>query len=307
MNVDMALRYRDFVVQRHQIWSQRQAGAPAPWASDPILQTFKFTNVFRVLDAGSQYLLTQLLTGDDVDWRTALMRSYLYRITNLPGVWEYTHQQLGRYPRPEDLGEGLVDMWEEFRAAGHQVFSGAYIVRPQPATAGVSKVYSVVHMARRLFHPDSPTSLLGEWEALDGPHVMSQRFELLRAQPGIGNFIAMQVLTDFGYSPHGHDQDENRFVVPGPGCLKGVAELERGEDPVQTLVWAHQALLADPECPVLDLGGGGLRTPSLMDIQNTFCEFSKYARHMRKPVPARTYSPAHPGPQPEPVYPVHWE
>ena len=60
MDVDMWLVYRAFVIERHKIWERRQAGEPGPWTRDPILASRKFTNVFRVLDPGTQFVLTDL-------------------------------------------------------------------------------------------------------------------------------------------------------------------------------------------------------------------------------------------------------
>jgi hypothetical protein len=35
---------------RHQIWINRQQGKPKPWTDDPILQSYRFCNVYRELD-----------------------------------------------------------------------------------------------------------------------------------------------------------------------------------------------------------------------------------------------------------------
>ena len=40
-----------FARARHQIYLRRKNGQPPPWTDDPILQRYRFTNVFRELDA----------------------------------------------------------------------------------------------------------------------------------------------------------------------------------------------------------------------------------------------------------------
>src|ERR1017187_6634321 len=40
-----------FIKERHAIYPRRQAGKPKPWTKDPILQQYRFCNVFRELDA----------------------------------------------------------------------------------------------------------------------------------------------------------------------------------------------------------------------------------------------------------------
>lgn len=298
MNVDMVLTYLDFVVDRHQVWEKRQRGEAGPWSNDPILQRNKFTNVYRVLDYGSQFLLTELLNDPGAGPEDALARSFLYRMSNEPLTWQHSKKVMGRYPLATDLDFYLGDLWADYRDAGNRVFSGAYTIMPLPGVGGFDKAKEVVRMAEQSFNPGSPTYVGDKF--LDAP-TMAERFAVLRAIPNVGDFIAMQVLTDFGYSPFGTDQDENDFVVPGPGARKGAKELELGMSAASTLTWCRDQVLQLPDCPML-----AGRPPSAMDIQNTLCEFSKYARFMRQPEPARVFKPLHPGAPVAPVLPRHW-
>lgn len=300
IQLSMKQAYLDFVVDRHSVWAQRQNGLEAPWTGDPILSARKFTNVFRVLDVGSQFLLKELLNDPACGPRGALMRSYLYRITNRPDAWVYLKNQWGTYPTRSDLDNVMVEELKHFRDQGGKVFSGAYIIRPEPTTKGVDKIESVVGMAHRLFGLSSPVEIANDFVKASS---MQERFNILRAQKGIGNFIAMQVLTDYGYSRHGADQDENSFIVPGPGAVNGAAEIFPDREATEVIHWARWEILDLGErCPTIHG-----RPPSLMDVQNTLCEFSKYARYLRSPARPGPYRPAHPGLQEPPVLPVHWD
>lgn len=303
MNVDMAMAYLEFVPERHKVWERRQAGQAQPWTEDPILQTKKFTNDFRVIDHGSQFLLTELLNEPGISAGDALARAWLYRMTNRPQVWEASKILDGGYPQAEHMTSRLADRWCNWRDNGGQVFSGAYIIMPEPGVSGVDKTKSVIRLAENMFNPDSPRNIVEEF--LDAP-TMAARFRVLHAQPGIGPFIAMQVLTDFGYSPFGANQNENDFVIAGPGARKGAKEIFPNAKPMDVFRWAQEQVWALEDSPTLRLPNGALRKLSLMDIQNTFCEFSKYARYMRKPGSTRPFPPAHPGPLPDPVLPAHW-
>jgi hypothetical protein len=108
----------------------------------------------------------------------------------------------------------------------------------------------------------------------------------------------MQILTDWGY--RGDDDLEDDFVVPGPGCIKGAKVIYPDRPVMKTLRWAVDAVRELADCPRL-----GYRKPSIMDVQNTLCEFSKYHRYTNKPVPA-PYQPSHPGQQPTPVLPTYY-
>lgn len=306
--------YLDFVRNRHSVWNARQAGLPAPWTSDPIVATRKFTNVYRVLDHGSQFLFDGMLEGDPTD---VLMRCFLYRHTGRTEAWEFAEVMLGRWPVLDDLADGgLLRLFKEYRGATstkvvktrwagvptdrlvakRQVFTNAYLVFPQTHDKGSDKLESILSLTERVFVDSG--DFARDFLAMEGDP--AARFALLRGQRGVGDFMAMQILTDWGYSSHGADHDENAFVVAGPGSRRGAQAVFPHQRPETTIAWGRETL---------DMLGYSLpigRAPSLMDVQNTLCEFSKYVRYLGKPTPAKPYEPAHPGPQPTPVYPLHW-
>ena len=280
--------YRHFVQDRFAIYLARQKGRPQPWTEDPILASKKFTNVFRVLDPGSQFVFEL----DDDDPGTVITRLMLYRMTNLPSTWKAVHAELGRYPTLEDILEmdRLVSIIQRYRDYGNRVFSGAYIIIPEPGTAN-DKIEGAVRVTREF----AKTTMRDFLES----KTQEQRFRALSSVPGMGKFLSMQVLTDWGYL-----QDvnlENAFIVAGPGARRGAAHLNNlpAERTIEILTehWER-------ERSVLLHG----RPPSLMDVQNTLCEFSKYHRFARggKKYRQIPYSPAHPGEQPFPILPTWW-
>lgn len=305
IDADVAMDYVAFVVERHKIWQARQAGLPQPWTDDPILARRKFTNVFRVLDPGSQFVLTDI-DEPELDERDTLARLVLYRYTNRPATWQHIGDEMGGYPTADQMGEDLIQVFREYRDSGNQVFSGAYIILPQPGVVGTDKCEDVVNLARTVVDDVFP-----EWDFATS---QEDRFDLLLRNKGVGKFLAMQILTDWGYTHHGSDV-ENEFVICGPGADAGARELDRltvGDKwpakgvALEVLEWCWEAIYAHPGCPTVGLSGGMLRRPSAMDVQNTLCEFSKYARLQRKMSSGPPYSPDHPGVQPAPLFPEHW-
>ena len=87
--------------------------------------------------------------------------------------------------------------------------------------------------------------------------------------------MAMQIATDLGYTKGEPDQ-ENTFILAGPGSKRGVGYLLGKE--YATVAEAKHIITTFPveELPPLPESNG--RPASWMDIQNVFCEFSKYAR-----------------------------
>lgn len=302
---DAALNFLGYVEARHQVWEARQAGLPQPWTDEPIVASRKFTNVFRILDPGTQFIMTDLLE-DDPSERDLLMRLFLYRHTGRTEVWEYARVMMGQYPTTEDLDD-LLEVWRDYRGEGkgRPVFTGAYLVFPQSATPGTDKLESIINLTARLFcegrFPDGdivPDFLASTTQA--------ERFATLRRNKGVADFMSMQILTDWGYTPHSGVDREDEFVVPGPGARKGAAALDPGRKAEDVLRWAVDSIRNSESCPTLDVPGSKPRVPSYMDVQNTLCEFSKYVRYASKPLPNKPYQPAHPGPQDPPVLPEHW-
>lgn len=293
--------YLDFVEARHNVWIERQVGAPAPWTSDPILASKKFTNVFRVLDPGSQFVLTDLVE-ENGSARDTLMRLFLYRHTGRVEAWEHMRGELGYLLLHWDL-DTVLEYWRDYRAEGNPIFTGAYLVYPGSSTSGTDKLDYIIGLTQRLFTPGSPEDVVPDFLKAT---TQAERFGVLRRNRGVADFMSMQILTDWGYTPFGLDV-ENDFVVPGPGCRKGIMAITDTPDQLSFLHFARAEVLMGDDVPVLNLPGGGSRVPSIMDVQNTLCEFSKYVRYLSKGSAAKPYLPAHPGPQPEPVLPAHWE
>lgn len=296
IDADAAVAFLDFVRERHQVWEKRQLGLPQPWTEDRILATRKFTNVFRLLDPGSQFLITDLL--DDTEDRDILMRCFLYRHTNLPSAWK-AFNSVEAYPLHQEL-DLLREFWKDYRSEGGQVFSGAYMIYPQSSTPGTDKVDSIIDLTKRLFTPGSPDDIVPDFLA---SRTQRERFEVLRRNKGVADFMSMQILTDWGYST---EFREDEFVVPGPGARKGAAVIDPSAKAEHIIGWASGAIYRMEHVPTITTPNGRQHPPSVMDVQNCLCEFSKYARFASKPSPEKLYSPAHPGVQSEPVLPRHW-
>ena len=306
--LDARMDFLDFVQARHNAWLARNAGVPQPWTDDPIVNTRKFTNVFRVLDYGSQFVLTDLL-DPELSPEDQLCRLFLYRHTGRVEVWQFLEMMLGRYPKIADL-EDCREIFKTYRGDAHvrtrtvdpkspgrktqtdfkrSVFTSAYLVFPQSQVPGTDKLDSIIDLTKRLFLHEAVGQRFRDAET------QQARFRVLRDNKGVADFMSMQILTDWGY---GTEFREDLMVVPGPGARKGADALGMRAD--EAVEWAVKSIRAMEQPPLLDG-----RVPSYMDAQNCLCEFSKYVRYQQKPVPPALYTPAHPGPQPY-VLPQHW-
>lgn len=243
-----------FARDRHTIW---EGGS----VDDKILTRRKFTNVFRVIDRGSQYLLNLMNTYEDPADRLAL--SYFYRQVNRPETMEaiISHHD-GYVPTFADLmspsfyDRVVKPVFEERSGA---FLSGAYMILIM-----TNDSRSLMEKMRAIFPAARPYLL-----RVAGEPELEGRVRILRETPGLGPFLSMQIATDLGYC-EGEPDQENSFILPGPGSRKGVKYISKQK--------AEQVIRSFPveELPPLPHSNG--RPPSLMDIQNVFCEFSKYAR-----------------------------
>jgi len=228
--------------------------------------------VFRVLDRGSQYLLSLMNMHDDMIDRVAL--SYLYRQINRPDTFDVIIDQNDGYiPAAEDI---FNPFWYDkviapvVAARPGAFLNGAYIIliKPGDKRGTVEKMKDVFPRAEKW---------LGH---VAGMGDLATRVRLVEETHGIGPFLAMQIATDMGYTKGEPDQ-ENSYVLAGPGSRKGVGEmLGLGKDATQMQAQMTIAQFPVERLPALPYSNG--RPPSLMDIQNVFCEYSKYCRMVRK-------------------------
>lgn len=268
MKLDDIQTVVNFAKARHRLWEGKGT-------KSQILTNRKFTNVFRVLDRGSQYLLQLMDLHDDTIDRLAL--SYFYRQVNRPDTMDdIIAANDGYVPEAAEIfdPQWYDDVVRPVAAARPGRFlSGAYmiVVSPNDPRPIVDKMQATFPAA---------ANLLGHVAEVGD---LATRVMLLQEVRGIAAFMAMQIATDLGYTKGEPDQ-ENTYILPGPGAKRGAGYLvgktyaseKEARDIIQNF----------PRELLPTLPGSNGRPPSWMDVQNVFCEYSKYARLTEKPLPA---------------------
>lgn len=309
--------YTHYVRERWQVYLRRSMGLPAPWTDDPVIAGTKFTNDFRILDAGTQFLVGSLC-AEPVPLPELMMRCFLYRYTNRPEPWEYAREQWGRYPLIEDLESGaLMELW---RAAPVPVSGNAYQMYVGGQNSGISRTDWCVGLAAQAFTPDGGAIVIPahKWSRT-GEHYILPRlldvwgdaealFRTLTTVPQCATFMGQQILTDFTYLP-GSTMSDSDWVEPGPGSRRGMDLVWPGskEPHAVRLRAAHEYWQTSIRAPRLSSGHVQDRPLSLMDVQNTFCEFQKYVRRLESGKTFTPYRPKNPDETwAEPFLPAHW-
>lgn len=268
--------YWRFAAERQRVFFRRLARAAPPWTGDPILGTYKFTNAYRASDRVSQYLIRHVIYRDDLPSSTAevCFRILLFKLFNKIETWQLLEEEVGALTYGEYQFARYDGVLTRAMQAGRRIYSAAYIMPPGGNAFGhPAKHQNHLRLLEHMMRDELP-------QRLAGARTMQRAFELLRAYPTIGDFLAYQFVTDVNYSEV-TDFGEMDFVVPGPGALDGIrkcfADTGGLNEPELIRLMAETQ---DAEFTRLGLVFQSLwgRPLQLIDCQNLFCEVDKYAR-----------------------------
>jgi hypothetical protein len=299
--------YWRFAAERHRVYKRRLLGLPAPWTLDPVLSVYRFTNVFRAADRVSQYLIRDVIYQGKQAVDDVVFRILLFKLFNKIETWQLLLDEFGEVSLSTFDVQKADRLLGDARARGQRIYSNAYIVPPISGSDGV-KHRGHLRLVAAMIDDDLPCRIRDS-------DTMEEVYLLLRSYPGIGNFLAYQFTVDINYSTvTEHDEDE--FVVAGPGALDGISKVYPGADLRDAPGIIRR--MADEQEDWLNhygLSFGGLfgRRLHLIDVQNLFCEISKYARVAHpeiEGVSGRTrikQSFKSAGPVPPPYFPPKWE
>lgn len=265
--------YWRFAAARQAMYEARLAGQPGPWTSDPILQRHRFTNCYRAADRVSQYLIQRVIYSGPQDPLNLVFRTLLFKIFNKISTWELFESSFGEIEwQSADLNLYDKVLSEAFE---HRVtlYSAAYVM-PPPALGGERKHSNHLRLLQ-LMIDDRIHDRLASADS------MQQAFNVLRAYPAIGDFLAYQFLIDINYSSV-LNFDESEFVVPGPGARDGIRKcFGPAASGIEADVIRYMTDSQEEQFARLGLDFHGLRGRrrlQLIDCQNLFCEVDKYAR-----------------------------
>jgi hypothetical protein len=264
--------YWRFADERQRMYLRRSAGAPGPWSDDPVMASYRFTNAYRVLDRVTQTLLHDVIRPGPHGPEDVVVRVLLFKLFNRTATWHDVVAGTGE-PSATTFDPGaVVASLDERRARGARLYSNAYVMPPVPGEPG-PKHHGHVRLLERMLDDGLPARI-----AADG--TLAGAYRLLRGYPGLGPFLAFQFAIDLNYTRI-TGTDEDGFVVAGPGALDGIAKCFPGRLPVPPSELVVRLAREQDDW----FARHGLRFPRLagrplqpVDVQNLFCEISKYAR-----------------------------
>lgn len=271
-----------FVYKRQEVWYRRFVKkASPPWSDDPILQSVRFTNVYRELDPGTQFAVREILeqpisVGDKV------FNIMIYRLIGREETFARIGLQRVSLFNPSSLRSKLKLIRD---VENKPPFSDAYIVSSYVQMGSHDKIDNVTQIFSDL------ASNFGKFldRLMTAPSAESA-FETVRSPYGYGTFLAYQILVDLLYPLRSNggkailpfSQDD--WAIAGPGAVRGLSALLNPTvkiDSLEAMRWLHGN--QETEFPRLGLefryltdGAGRRREISLSNIENCLCEFGKY-------------------------------
>ncbi|MCM1141918.1 MAG: putative DNA base hypermodification protein, partial [Muribaculum sp.] len=79
----------------------RKCNGDSLWTTDPILSRYKFTNVYRICDRVSQYLVRNVIYKDLAKYTAedVLLRILIFKIFNKIETWTFLQENYGEITR----------------------------------------------------------------------------------------------------------------------------------------------------------------------------------------------------------------
>lgn len=268
--------YWKFAFERQKAFEGRTSGQPGPWTDEPIIQEYKFCNVFRAADRVSQYMIQNVCYNNDSSSpEDRIFQIVAFRFFSSINTWEDVREILGRSPIINDLADNSFEnALETVRFRNGKLYTGAFILCATDAYGRRLKHLNHIELFKDMFVNHQLGERLRRAQSLEALYRMLHEFPL------IGDFMAYQIAIDLNYSEYFHF-DENDFTKAGPGAVRGINKVFQdrgGLSNEEVIMWMveHQ----DEEFKKLGYTFNGLfgRPLHAIDAQNLFCETDKYCR-----------------------------
>lgn len=297
----------NYAREREAIRVRRSEGKPRPWTDDPILDTYRFCNVYREDDATTIWFRKWVRDLYD-NSPEVLLATVLFRWFNRTTTGDAIFRQLGDYtPNGQGsirtaFGQFLVDGRTDslkhavLRHCGKGPYvTGAYIIKTPD---GMNKLDGVLWCIDQFNKSSTLGRSLAELlEKTRGETTLEKAWDWLRRAQYLGDFMAYEIVTDLRHTYLlSGAPDIYTWANPGPGAMRGLnrlygRELNKKQDKYLYICEMRQLLHnANTEFRYIWPRQGD-NSPEMRDIEHTLCEFDKYERaRLGQGRPRGTYS-----------------
>jgi len=268
-----------WIYERQNIWYKRfMKKSSAPWTKDPILNDYKFTNVYRELDRVSKWVQDNIIFRDDWNKLQRLFCLISFKLFNNTDTFE----EIGLLEYDNFDADDFERKLRKIIDRGDNPFTNAYLVNSM-AYQGMKKYYAyakhVIPFVHKNIKPFYKTIITAE-----RPEDIINHFKIIK---GVSDFVSYELYCDIDYFvPQIMRFDQNDYVNVGPGALTGVRWIfpSRGnsykdaKDVIYHLRDEQKYYLnryGFQDFHYLDNKYGKL---TLREIEHSLCEFQKYMK-----------------------------
>lgn len=298
-----------YAYEREKIRIRREVlKLPRPWTDDPILQKYRFCNVYREDDRTTRWF-KDYVRGPLSARPEVLLATVLFRWFNRISTGEAIFCQTGLYH------SGMYTAWEEFiriiREQGevrtsvlrHAItayvgergpfVTGAYMIPSHMVPGKLQKLDGILYLVGKFAETD-----WSAWAAsmIESPTTWSlaDTWSALKEEPGLGPFMAYEIVTDLYHTKLlCRAPDALTWANPGPGAKRGLNRIhgrsiresvtrDQQIEEMQDILAAAQAGFWPPPEFLFDSGGRLVSISvlpwTMREVEHTLCEFDKYER-----------------------------
>lgn len=270
-----------FARERYQIFLRRCAGEPGPWTDDPILQEYRFCNIFREDDRVTRWMRENLTVPLGDDLQRQVQAAIVFRWFNKIETGELLKDLLldpDRLLVHSALEEARRRLRERVEQGG-TILGAAYMIKSPLRMNKVDGLLQCIdHITQ--WHLDLLTEEMVDENSLEAAH------KALLPFPYLGPFMAYEMVTDLRHSPVLNEADDiMTWASAGPGAARGIARVF--DLPLSFYNHASEndrACMNDRMRELLSCAGQPDLWPrewprwEMREVEHTLCEFDKYER-----------------------------
>ena len=269
--------YWRFAAMRQEVFFNKLKNVRPPWTSDPILNTYKFCNAYRVSDRVSQYLIKNVIYDENRSQKEeeVLFRILLFKIFNKIETWEYLESKIGDYITLSNFDLDVYShILQEAMDLGYVIYTSAYMSCASKEFGYDKKHQNHLALIDKMVFKDRVINLIVKAKSLE------EIFHIIEGYPLLGKFMAYQLATDINYSEV-INFDENSFTIAGPGAERGINKCfldTSGKSYADVIYWMTENQENEFQRLGLNFQSLWSRPLQAIDCQNLFCETDKYCR-----------------------------
>lgn len=254
--------------EREGIRAAREQGKPKPWTNDPVLQRYRFCNVFREDDKTTrwfnEHVRFPMRNDDGVALATVIFR-FFNRI------------ETGEVLLRNNLFKNWDSMWaKEALHDAKPLVTGAYMIKSPP---GMNKLSGLCECIDNVKFDEGFVGSLGWANTLES---MWSQFMLY---PYLGNFMAYEVVTDLRHTKFGWGAtDIDTWASPGPGAARGLGRVLTGNvDQFRYTRRSDRDAMLEGMQYLLGRSRDRAHWPSnrqweMREVEHWLCEYDKWCR-----------------------------